>query len=217
MSVIFSDNFNTGTEPNTTNWLERSGDDLDLVGSKVRGISKGAGLSFALMTTTTAAHAAIADCKVTLTQASASGDGAPAARVTDADTAPTMYACNIFANTLETLRYNNSNSPTVLQSSGVTSVANGVVALEVTGTGATVTLKAYYQGSQVGANISDTSASRIVSAGQTGVIVYDLTSTVADYDDFSVDDLAAGGFDPATIIPSAAQMHGGGFVGRMNA
>ena len=66
----------------------------------------------------------------------------------------------------------------------VTYAAGGVLKLEVTGTGATVTLKVFYQGSQVGADMTDTSGSRLLSGK--GGIAY--SSDVGG----SIDDAAGG-------------------------
>lgn len=189
MTVIFSDNFNRADSDtvDATNWTEVT--DVDILSNQVRGVIASGG-AWPIIYTTTSAHAAIADVKVTVTQVESTGDGGPCARVTESDATPTMYSLDAFSNTLETLRYNNSATATVLQSSSITSVANGVVALQVTGSGATVTLKAYYQGVQVGADISDSSASRITAAGQTGIQIF-ATGADGDYDDFSVDDLVS--------------------------
>jgi len=207
MAVIFSDDFNrANADLLGANWqaevtVSGTSGDVDIVSNRAQCTTKGTG-SFVYVATTTTGHAALADCKVQVTQVQSGSDGAPAARITEADATPTMYVTDIFTNTLETLRYNNSGTSTSLQSSGVTSVANGVAALQVTGSGATVTLKAFYQGVQVGADISDASGSRITAAGQTGIVYY-VANPNGDYDDFSVDDLAAGSVSRTPTIGAA--------------
>jgi hypothetical protein len=209
-AAVFTDDFNRADSDtvSATNWGAEisgggTGADLDILTNQLRGVSKGSG-SFALIGTTTTAHAAIADCYSQITQVQSGGDGAAMVRLTEYDATPTMYVCNVFSNTIETLRYNNSSSSTSLQSSAVTSANNGVIKLQVTGSGATVTLKAYYQGSQVGADISDTNASRITAAGQTGVVIYTIGAD-GDYDDFSVDDLT-GGATTAVVVRALMTM-----------
>ncbi len=47
-----------------------------------------------------------------------------------------------------------------------------IVRLEVSGVGATVTLRVYLAGVQVGTDISDTNAARLVAAGAPGIYSY---------------------------------------------
>lgn len=190
MSIIFSDDFGTGTEPNTTNWTETAGD-IDLVSGKARGISRTNAPLGAIIGTTTTAHAAIADVRVNVDQGTTGSDSGPCARITNLDSTPTMYVGNAFGSTFEVLRYNNSNTATSIGSVGITMVGGAQAGIKVTGTGATVTIECYYNGVLV-TTLTDTNAARITAAGQTGVVEYTVgNDSAAEFDDFEVDDLVA--------------------------
>jgi hypothetical protein len=192
MSAVFTDDFNRAN--NTAlgaNWNEARNDSSINTNRMRLGVYTTLGASLVLTTTT--AHAAIADCKVQVTQVSGSGDGGPVARVTNSGATPTYYACDVYTGACEIYRHDAAASGTLLRTTAVTQVANGVIALQVSGTGGTVTLKQFYQGTQRGADVSDTSANRITSATQTGIYNWATSAVNCDYDDFSVDDLSAGG------------------------
>lgn len=188
MSVIFTDAF---TRADSTalgaNWTELSGDSQILT-NRLR-LPAPPGSNPMSATTTTSAHAAIADCKVQVTQVSVSGDGGPIARVVNN---LNLYAVDVYTGRCELYRHDNTGSGTLLGSGvSITQVANGVIGLEVSGAGATVTVKSYYQG-VLKETVGDASANRITTARQTGV--YNWASAAnADYDDFSVDDLVVAG------------------------
>lgn len=93
------------------------------------------------------------------------------------------------------VRYND-NSGTSVSSLGTQEVSAGdKIGLEVTGTGATVTLRAYlYSGgswSQVGSDASDTSGSRITSSGYIGLHIQD-TGNACRWDDFGGGAISSG-------------------------
>ena len=93
MSTLFSDNFNTGTEPSTTNWTEDNGT-WALSSSQLN--SSGSGATFNYITTKTAAHALVDDCKVSITRrVDASFDAGPAVRISGSGTNPTCYYWDI--------------------------------------------------------------------------------------------------------------------------
>jgi len=66
-----------------------------------------------------------------------------------------------------------------------------VLRLEVTGVGATVTLKIFQNGAQLGADILDTDATRIVAAGSPG-LAHSSTTTSGSLDTFEAGDLVSG-------------------------
>ena len=150
------------------------------------------------MRTVSGAHADTADTKVTVTQVSASGDGGPLSRCTAKVPIQTNYVLFIASN-VATLYRANAGVDTQLGSGvGITQVANGVAAIEVSGTGTTVTVKSYYQGSLLDTQ-SDTDALRLTTAGRTGMTSWSTgAGTAARYNDFLVEDLAAGG---GPVIP----------------
>lgn len=75
--------------------------------------------------------------------------------------------------------------------------AGATYKLDVSGTGATVTLKAYKNGVQMGTDYSDTNASRITGQGYAGFNFW--ASGTMVYDNFQVD---TAGEEPATFIPT---------------
>lgn len=192
MAVIFSDDFNRADSTSLgANWTEANSDSSIASNRLQVGPLTGGGTNAGRVVTTTSAHAAIADCRVTVTKVSASGDGGPVARDTGAAT-PTMYAIDQYPNVLELYRHNASTSGTLL-ATGIsgTPAANDVLALEVTGTGGTVTVKSYVNG-VLKQTVNDTNAARITAAGRCGVYSWPAVAGAnTQYDDFSVDDLAS--------------------------
>lgn len=167
-------------------WNESNGD-AQIVGNEL--LMAASASTPTILITTTTAHAAVADCKVYVTQVTqfSESDGGPIARCTDGDASPTMYAADVFnPNTLNVYRHNNSASGTLIATTSITYTANGVITLEVTGTGATVTLKATYNGVEV-VNTTDTSGSRLTAAGQCGIYSWSgATDDRNSYDNFGV-------------------------------
>lgn len=90
------------------------------------------------------------------------------------------------------LRRRDSGVNTTLDATNMPSNTAGgdVMALEVSGTGATVTLKTYRNGVQIGSDFSDTSANRKTTGSFAGL---EHIGGSPVFDDFSVDNLAAGG------------------------
>lgn len=184
-TTLFTDDFNRGDSTSIgATWVEVH-NDAAIVGNKVR-VGTGSS-SPGMVFTTTTAMAATADVTVQVTQASAVGDGGPCARVTESDATPTMYAIDLFSGSMELHRFNNSAVGTLEATGSITQVANGVIKLVVSGSGATVTCTGFYQGAQIWTT-GDTEANRITAAGQTGIHQWDSsgTATIRDYDDFSV-------------------------------
>lgn len=198
MSTLFSDNFNRADNAtvDATNWEENLAADWEIFSNKLRNGAAQSSPSACL--TTAAAHAATADVKVTVTQANGGSlaDGGPVARwASTAHGGSSLgYAADVYTAKCEIYRHDTSGSGTLLRTAAVTQVANGVIRLEVSGTGATVTLKVFYNGVQQGADVSDGSASRITAANRTGVYSWSNSTSTGqgDYDDFLVEDFASG-------------------------
>lgn len=156
--------------------------------------------------TTTSAHAATADVKVSLTHSGSAPDCGVIARCTSVlsgSTQNTGYA--LFASTSLTLIRVNANGSEDTIGSGVsiTAGAGKVIALEVSGTGATVSLKTYYDG-VLKETLSDTAntapnAIRLTSAGRTGMLNWKALGTNSRMSRFVVEDLVVGGGGP--VIP----------------
>lgn len=130
--------------------------------------------------------------KVTVTQVSLSGDGGPVARwiASRSGNSAAGYALDATSSVCELYRFDGSSSGVLLRTASISGVANAVLRIEVTGTGATVTLKQFYNGTQQGADASDGTASRITAANRTGVHGWALAAN-GDYDDFLAEDFAS--------------------------
>lgn len=191
MSIVFSDNFPAVL--NGINWSQQAGGWAWQTPSQVR---CGTSASPAVLATTTTAHAAIADCLVTVTMFDTGGvqDGGPMLRAAiGGGGANTCYYLDVDCTGPAASVYRRvTGADTLLGSSdAVTEAANAVCALQASGTGATVTLKKFYRGSQVSSDISDTNAARLVTPGQTGILNWGSSPGTgdSDWDTFSVDDL----------------------------
>jgi hypothetical protein len=163
MAIVFSDNFNRPDSTNLgANWSELNGDS-SIAGNQLQLPSFSSGNPISARTTTTA-HAALTDCRVTVTQVEAgSADGGPVGRFIVANK---MYAVDLYTGRCEAYRHDVSASGTLLGSGvGITQVAGSAISLELSGVGLTVIVKTYYQGSLM-ETINDTSANRIRTAGQ---------------------------------------------------
>ncbi len=195
MSTLFSDNFNRADSAivSAANWTENeAGGGAWAIASNQLSLSGGG--SFNTIIATTSAHAAIADCRATIKRITGGGyDGGPCVRAVS--NGSSMYYLDVYGtNTLEIYR-RVASSDTLVNSRAQTHGANDTFSLEVSGSGATVTLKILRNGVQVGADISDGDAARITAAGQMGVISW-ATET---FDDFLAEDLAA---PPAETFPA---------------
>lgn len=186
MATLFSDAFATLSG---TNWTQEQGT-WSATSNQLRVTAVNA---YREIRTTTSAHAAVANCKASITRrtSSASFDAGVIVRQSGSGATTSGYYLDAYSgNTVELFR-RVAGVDTSL-GSRTTTLANGdVYTLEVSGTGATVTLKAYKNGVQLGADFTDTNAARIVAAGQAGVIAW--ANIIHDFDDFLLEDLAGGG------------------------
>ena len=159
-----------------------------IVSNKVRCTNSG---NLTTLLATTAAHAAVADVRVTVEHATTTRDGGPVARWPAGGAGGTSngYAADAFSDRLELFRYNNSSVGTLLGSGiDVTLVTDGLVGLEVTGSDPVV-VKSYYEGI-VKESVNDTSGSRITTANRTGIHDWSGSGITADYDNFFAEDLS---------------------------
>lgn len=209
MTVIFLDDFAGAL--NATNWLDEA---APPVWSTSGGEVTCSTANFRALKTTTSAHAAIADVqvKVKIASTAATFEGAVLARsnisgaISDTGNA---YILHFFTSDDVRLlrRVNGVNNQIATRTQAF---ADGdTFALRVTGVGATVTLKIIHNDVQLGADVSDAAGSRIVAAGQTGLVVF---GTGVFMDDFEVDDLIEpgtfidAGIDTLAIAEQAAQV-----------
>lgn len=207
MTTLFSDNFNRADSTSLgTSWSEVAGDWQVQTNQLL--ISSGAG--FRVCSTTTTAHAAVADCKVTATRAAgASWDAGPCVRLSGAGGSETCYYLDVSGTQDLSVIRRVAGADTDIGDL-VQAHSNGdIYALQVSGSGATVTLKVFRNGSQVGADITDTAGSRITAAGQTGVVTW----AGAAFDDFLVEDLGGGGGGSPLLSQVESSMHRGMFRG----
>lgn len=198
MATLFSDNFNRANAEvvDATNWVENPANDWDIVSNEVQ---CGTASPPAFMLTTTSAHAAVADVAVSVTRRTGAGfDGGVVAREQNGTGATCYYLDCYGTNNVEIYR-RVGGSDTLVDSRNTTHADNDVYRMEVTGTGATVTIKVFKNGVQMGADIADTNGSRIVAAGQTGILSWG--GAPMQYDDFLVEDFAG---SPASITGTGA-------------
>jgi hypothetical protein len=209
MAIVFSDDFNRADAPTLgTKWTLGGENSVAarIASNRARIWTTGINFPETAMANSTA-HGAIADQKVQVTQVATGSDGGPVARVVASTivangTNPNLYGLDSYGTVCEIYRQDTGGTAGALLRTGtVTKVANAVLRLEVTGTGATVTLKQFYNGTQVGADASDGTASRITTAGQSGIYAWQPADTTTwDWDDFSVDDFTVAG--PSLFVPS---------------
>lgn len=187
MTVIFSDDFNRASL-GTTNWSDEAG--VWSIDSSIQLASSSS--SFRVLNTTTNAHGALADCKLTFTRRSATFDGAVVARSTISGATSgtgSCYVINPFNNNeVDIIRRVAGVNTSIGSITGITHANGDVIAVEVLGTGATVTFNVYKNGSLLG-TVQDSSGLRIVTAGQTGFVVF---TSSCRFDDYSVDDTSSG-------------------------
>lgn len=195
---LFADDFNRADNAvvDTVNWQELpAAGNWAIVSNKARCTNSG---NLTTMLATTAAHAAVADVRVTVEHATTDKDGGPVARWPASGAGGTSlgYAADAFSDRVELFRYNNSSVGTLLGSGiDVTLVNNGAVGLELTGSDPVV-VKSYYQGI-VKESVNDTSGSKITTANRTGIHDWSGSGITADYDNYNVEDLT--GQSPAVV------------------
>ena len=178
MATLFSDNFNRANSDNLgANWTEVEGP-WEILANRLRdGLSNGDDN----VRTTTTAHAAVADVKVSVLLVSANDKNGPCARYST--TADTHYlGFNGDPNSVD-LYKKVSGTYTLLQAYTPTTSANATVRLECQGT----TQRLFYNGVELTPNGTDTD---ITAAGQTGLLCQNIN---VNHDDFLVEDFAAAG------------------------
>lgn len=197
MATLFADSFTRadGNLDDDATWASSGSNSWSITTNRASNNTGGVG---SRVLTTTSAHAAVADCKVSVTRRlGASFDGGVTARDDGAVFGSmTGYFLNVYgSNNVEVYR-RNAGSETLVGSRNSTHAVDDVYALEVSGTGATVTLKVFKNGAQLGADLTDTSGSRITAAGRCGMISFHSGDL---FDDFLVEDLAGGGGATANV------------------
>lgn len=193
MTTLFSDGF--GATLSATNYDQGAGSSWSVPSGGTAGfVRNNQQPAPAWLRTTTTAHAAVADCNVSVTRiAGTSFDAGPVARFTGSAGSETCYYLDVEndAGTMTIYRRVSGADTQIVQATGQTLANGDVYKLQVSGTGATVTLKMFKNGSQVGSTGSDSSGSRITGAAQTGILCW--ASGNQDFDDFLVEDVASGG------------------------
>lgn len=197
MATLFSDNFNRADSAtvDATNWQENGTAEWSIVSNRVESTavaSPGPGT----LLTTASAHVAVADCKATITQVATGSDGGPLVRWTAGARGASArgYALDCSTGLIEIYRYDTSGTGVLLRTASNTQVANAVLRLEATGTGPSVLLRQFYNGIQIGADVSDGSAvaggtGRVLAAGRTGI--HNWLTAISDYDNFIAEDFSA--------------------------
>ena len=143
-----------------------------------------------------------AQAKVSMTTGGDAGAG-PGVTVRAASNAKTYYrlACQKTSPAVELSRFN-AGTYTFLATRTVTWSDGDTFRVEVSGTGSTVTLKIFRNGSQLGADISDSDGNRITAAGSPGIAFSSGSVVTASVDDFEAGDLERGqGFNQQLLRP----------------
>lgn len=191
MATLFSDNFTRadGNLDDDATWASSGSNSWSIATNRASNNTGGVG---SRVLTTTSAHAAVADCKVSVTRRlGASFDGGVTARDDGAVFGSmTGYFLNVYGTTNVEVYRRTAGSETLVGSRNSTHAVDDVYALEVSGTGATVTLRVFKNGTQLGADLTDSTGSRITAAGRCGMISFHSGDL---FDDFLVEDLAGGG------------------------
>jgi hypothetical protein len=201
MTVLFSDDFNRADGAPGSNWAQTGGGtDFTIVSNELT-CSVSGNRSLAI------ASGALSDqtnYKVTWKRASGSGyDAGVFLRGSLGGTTSNTgnaYIINPFSSQIDIIRRVAGVNSTVGSRTGLTLADGDTYAVEITGTGTTVSFQLYQNGSALGAAITDTNAARIVVAGATGIYVFQSGSM---NDDVQVEDIASG---DTTLTPSVGQL-----------
>jgi hypothetical protein len=177
MTTLFSDDFNRANGSPGSNW----GSGGSIASNQLSVSSSGGAIL-----TTTSAHADVADVRVTVKITGSSNDGGPCVRAPSANGGDTCYYADCYVGGADL--YRRVGASDTFLGNFTTLALNDTFGLESSGTGATVTLKGYKNGTLAG-TITDSSASRLTTAARTGIFNWNGGST---YDDFLVEDLSTG-------------------------
>jgi hypothetical protein len=168
MALPASDSFNRSNEATLVgNWTCVNPGPLQLLSNAVRSQGTGDAAAYWNADAFDANH--YSECKVATVN-----DGGPAVRVTN--NGCYYWTISSVSSQSEVWRYNAPSTWTKVGEANTTVTSSDVVRLEATGTGATVTLKTYKNGSAI-ATLTDTSASRLTS-GAAGV--YSVGATILE-------------------------------------
>jgi hypothetical protein len=192
MTTLFSDDFNRANGSLGGNWGSGGA-----IASNQCAISSSGGA----LLTTTSAHADITDGRVTVKITGASNDGGPCIRAPSAGGGDNCYYLDCYVGGCDLYR-RVSAADTSIAASIISLAVGDTAGLEASGTGATVTLKVYKNGTLAG-TYSDSSASRLVAAARTGIFNWNGGST---YDDFLVEDLGAAAA-VSLILPTRQRLY----------
>lgn len=197
MSTLFSDPFSGGDAANLgANWDADDGTnniDWNVVSGTAENQRPTNNGQF--VRTTTNAHAATADVKVTGTQVSASGDGGVFARCTGIPYGANLvaYWVSCAGNNIDLYRSTGGVDTLKIAGGAITQAANGLVAMQCVTNGANCDLQLWYNGVSKG-TASDTSP--LTTAGRTGLLNWASPGTASRYDDFLVETAGGGGGGP---------------------
>ena len=194
MAILASDAFNRADEtPLASPWTQTFNTTRQFLLSANTAIAEGVNLDcWMFMTGVTWPADQYAQGKVTVAGTSAGTGRGVLVRAQNITTAKTYYRVVVskaVSNNVELVQFV-AGAWSVLAQRTTTWVDGDVLRLEVTGSGATVTLKIFQNGSQLGADVSDSSADRITAAGNAG-LGGSSTFTSGNVDDWEAGDFAA--------------------------
>ena len=188
MSTLFSDNFNRADGAVGSNWSIVSGS-WTVNTNQLR--LSGAGTPD-IIHTTTSAHAAVADCRASVTRTYAGTDfnSGPVVRGSGTSGSYTCYYLDC-ADSFYGLYRRVANADTELVTYAPTTANLDVIGLQAVTVGATVELSMWLNGVQVGSTYVDNSGSRITASGRCGILNW--FNNITSYDDFLVETAASSG------------------------
>lgn len=192
--ILYQDSFNRADGAPGADWAQSGGGtDFAIVSNELT-CSTSAARSIATVAGTT--HADIANVKVTWKRASGSGyDAGVYVRGSFGGLTSNTgsgYIINPFNSQIDIIRRINGSNAPVGSRTGLTLADGDIYGVQIVGTAGTVTFKLFQAGSQLGADITDVHADRIVAPGRTGIFVFQAGSMT---DDFLVEDVTAVAID----------------------
>lgn len=208
MTILFQDNFNRADNPvvDAVMWTENAAGDWSIVSNKLRSVNP-----ITSLITTAAAHADIADCKVSFKRALTGTNWDVGVLVRTNSTGTTGYFLDPIgtgpSNTMDLWRIdgpamtNDAQVGTTV--TGLTLVDGDTYALKVVTNTLTgnVDLTGYLNGAIV-ITATDSTGSKILTAGRTGIINWNNTN---DFDDFMIEDLLTITPGPPSIIATTTR------------
>jgi hypothetical protein len=198
MSIVYQNNFDVTLDLGGawadnagSNWSVPSGGTAGFVRSQATG-------GFQWLITTTAAHAAIDNARVSAIRvANASIEGGLLVRFSGTSGAENCYLVDSYSTNTHDLYRFVSGAGTLLTSISNAFTNGDKISLQAVTVGSDAVLSLYLNDAQIGSNFTD-SAAPILTAGQTGLATF--APGNIDFDAFLVETASAGGPSPGPLF-----------------